>query len=79
MKVRIINRSHHQLPEYATAQSAGVLETFSECEVVYFAVRVFAGNTEFVQPFVDEVDIDCDYWSAEVENYVFDVGHCCCL
>lgn len=24
MKVRIINRSHHQLPEYATAQSAGV-------------------------------------------------------
>lgn len=24
MKVKIINRSHHQLPEYATAQSAGV-------------------------------------------------------
>jgi len=24
MKVRIINRSHHQLPEYATEQSAGV-------------------------------------------------------
>jgi dUTP pyrophosphatase len=24
MKVRIINKSHHQLPEYATVQSAGV-------------------------------------------------------
>lgn len=24
MKVKIINRSHHQLPEYATTQSAGV-------------------------------------------------------
>ena len=24
MKVKIINRSHHQLPEYATVQSAGV-------------------------------------------------------
>ena len=24
MKVKMINRSHHQLPEYATAQSAGV-------------------------------------------------------
>lgn len=24
MKVKIINRSHHQLPEYATPQSAGV-------------------------------------------------------
>ena len=24
MKVKIINRSHHNLPEYATAQSAGV-------------------------------------------------------
>ena len=24
MKVRIINRSHHELPHYATAQSAGV-------------------------------------------------------
>lgn len=24
MNVKIINRSHHQLPEYATAQSAGV-------------------------------------------------------
>ena len=24
MKVRIINRSHHELPQYATAQSAGV-------------------------------------------------------
>ena len=24
MKVKIINRSHHQLPEYATAQSAGL-------------------------------------------------------
>ncbi|MBP6971178.1 MAG: dUTP diphosphatase, partial [Bacteroidaceae bacterium] len=24
MKVRIINRSHHQLPEYATPSSAGM-------------------------------------------------------
>ncbi len=52
------------------------LETFGKSTVVEFSIWMFLRYAKFMQTFIDKVDVDCDYRSAEVEDYVFDSGHC---
>lgn len=51
------------------------LEAFCKSVVVELTIWIFCRYAKFVQTFIDKVDIDCDYRSAEVEDYIFDVGH----
>lgn len=51
------------------------LEAFCKSAVVELTIWLFCRYAKFVQTIIDKVNIDCYYRSAEVEDYIFDVGH----